>query len=241
MDSRRRIKVITRDRGGRTRPRGGGPAAVGGGSVRARDTSGRATLVAAAYGNHLGTAEALMEAGADVNAEDHTEQSAYMISTSEVDNDPRLLRLTLKDGADVGSLDSYDGTGFIRAADRGHVRIVEGPLETDVDVDHVNSLGWTAPPESITLGEGDAPYTEVVRLLVEEDCAEHPREARPEENPACSVSWKEPYPTSTRSGGHATSPSRTIRTGHGERCAKEIYAGFCIRTSGASLPRAPVE
>ncbi|PLS86684.1 MAG: hypothetical protein CYG60_05960 [Actinobacteria bacterium] len=136
-------------------------------SVGVRDVSGRTALVAAAYGNHHGVAEVLVGAGADVNAKDDTEQSAYLISTSEVGDDPRLLELTLQNGADVGSLDSYDGTGLIRAADRGHVRIVERLLETRTDVDHVNNLGWTALLEAIILGEGDARHTEVVRLLVE--------------------------------------------------------------------------
>ena len=138
-----------------------------GASVDARDGSGRTALIAAAYGNHLEAAEALIGAGADVNRKDETEQSAYLISTSEVGDDPRLLELTLRNGADVESLDSYDGTGLIRAADRGHVRIVEELLETETDVDHVNNLGWTALLEAIILGEGDARHEEVVRLLVE--------------------------------------------------------------------------
>ena len=138
-----------------------------GASVRARDANGRTALVAAAYGNHLEAAEMLIRAGADVNAKDETEQSAYLISTSEVGDDPRLLELMLRNGADVGSLDSYNGTGLIRAADRGHVRIVEKLLKIGTDVDHVNNLGWTALLEAIILGGGDARHTEVVRLLVE--------------------------------------------------------------------------
>lgn len=138
-----------------------------GASVHARDADGRTALVAAAYGNHLGAAEVLVRAGADVNAKDGTQQSAYLISTSEVGDDGRLVELTLENGADVRSLDSYDGTGLIRAADRGHVRIVERLLETETDVDHVNNLGWTALLEAVILGGGDARHTEVVRLLVE--------------------------------------------------------------------------
>src|SRR5918994_5598024 len=88
-------------------------------------------------------------------------------ATMEVGDDPRLLELTLRNGADIGSLDSYNGTGLIRAADRGHVRIVEELLKTEMDVDHVNNLAWTALLEAIILGEGDARHTEVVRLLVE--------------------------------------------------------------------------
>ena len=67
----------------------------------------------------------------------------------------------------MSSLDSYDGTGLIRAADRGYTEIVARLLETDIDVDHVNRLGWTALLEAIILGGGDAAHTEVVRLLIE--------------------------------------------------------------------------
>jgi uncharacterized protein len=138
-----------------------------GADVQARDVSGATALVAAAYGNHLDVAAALIEAGADVNVKDETEQSAYLIATSEVGDDTRLLELTLAHGADVDAKDSYNGTGLIRAADRGYVRIVERLLETDVEIDHVNRLGWTALLEAVILGGGDERHTEVVRLLVD--------------------------------------------------------------------------
>ncbi|HEU5489288.1 MAG TPA: ankyrin repeat domain-containing protein, partial [Gaiellaceae bacterium] len=109
-------------------------------------------LIAAAYGNDLDAAGALIQAGADVNAKDETQQSAYLIATSEVGDDPRLLELTLANGADLNAKDSYNGTGLIRAADRGYVRIVRRLLETDIEVDHVNRLGWTALLEAIILG-----------------------------------------------------------------------------------------
>jgi uncharacterized protein len=137
-----------------------------GASVDARDEGSRTALIAAAYGNHLSVARSLIEAGADVNAKDQTQQSAYLISTSEVGDDPRLLELTLRNGANVHSLDSYNGTGLIRAAERGHVRIVQRVLQTSVEVDHVNNLGWTALLEAIILGDGGPRHTKVVRLLV---------------------------------------------------------------------------
>ena len=124
-------------------------------------------LIAAAYANDIDEAARLIAAGANVNAKDETVQSAYLIATSEVGDDPRLLELTLANGADVASLDSYDGTGLIRAADRGFTKIVARLLETDVDVDHLNRLGWTALLEAIILGGGDAAHVDVVRLLVE--------------------------------------------------------------------------
>lgn len=139
-----------------------------GAEVDAVDGSGRTPLVVAAYGAHLGVARVLIEAGADVNHEDASQQSAYLIATSEIGAGPglELLRLTLARGADVTALDSYKGTGLIRAAHRGYVDIIRELLTTDIDVDHVNRLAWTALLEAIILGDGGADHTEVVRLLL---------------------------------------------------------------------------
>jgi uncharacterized protein len=139
----------------------------GGEDTAVSDPALNKELIAAAYENDVETARHLIGRGADVNAKDETVQSAYLIATSEVGDDPRLLELTLANGADVSSLDSYDGTGLIRAADRGYTEIVARLLETDIDVDHVNRLGWTALLEAIILGGGDPAHTDVVRLLVE--------------------------------------------------------------------------
>lgn len=57
------------------------------------------------------------------------------------------------------------GTALIPAAERGHVEIVRELLtRTDVDVNHVNRLGWTALLEAIILSDGGPRDTEVVRL-----------------------------------------------------------------------------
>ena len=124
-------------------------------------------LIKAAYEHRVEDARRLIRAGADVNAKDETQQSAYLVATSEVGDRPALLELALANGADVDSKDSYNGAGLIRAADRGHVAIVRRLLETNIDKDHVNRLGWTALLEAVILGDGDKRHTEVVRLLVE--------------------------------------------------------------------------
>jgi ankyrin repeat protein len=124
-------------------------------------------LIRAADDHDLEAAARLIAAGADVNRKDDTVQSAYLIATSEVGDDPRLLSMTLEAGADVRSLDSFDGTGLIRAADRGFPAVVRRLLRTDIRIDHVNNLGWTALHEAVILGDGTRPYVRVVRLLVE--------------------------------------------------------------------------
>ena len=124
-------------------------------------------LLAAAYENDVVAARRLVAAGADVNAKDASQQNAYLIATSEVGDDRRLLDLTLEAGADVHAKDRFNGTGLIRAAERGYPRIVARLLETDIDVDHVNRLGWTALLEAVILGEGGRAHARTVKLLVE--------------------------------------------------------------------------
>ncbi len=121
-------------------------------------------LIEVAWRNDVAAARDLIARGADVNAKDHTQQSAYLIATSE--GYAELLRLTLAHGADVHATDSYNGTGLIRAADRGHVEVIRELLKTPIRIDHVNRLGWTALLEAVILGNGGPMHTETVRLLV---------------------------------------------------------------------------
>lgn len=137
-----------------------------GARVAARDSRNATALVRAAYGNHLDAAGLLIASGADVDLADDTRQSAYLISTSEVGDDPRLLELTLAAGADVNAKDSYDGTGLIRAAERGHPRIVERLVRAGIDRDHVNRLGYTALHEAVVFGEGGPEHQATVDVLV---------------------------------------------------------------------------
>jgi ankyrin repeat protein len=121
-------------------------------------------LIDAAWANDVGLARELIGAGADVNAKDSTEQSAYLIATSEGYLD--LLELTLAEGADLTSLDSYNGTGLIRAAERGHAAVVGRLLQAGIDVNHVNRPQWTALDEAIVYGDGGPGYVDTVRALV---------------------------------------------------------------------------
>ena len=44
--------------------------------------------------------------------------------------------------------------------------MVRALLETDIDVDHVNRLGWTALLEAVILGDGGPAHQEIVRMLL---------------------------------------------------------------------------
>jgi len=141
----------------------------GGAAVDPVDAADRTPLVVASYAADLELATVLVEAGADVNHQDRTRQSAYLIATSEIgpDDGLALLRLTLANGADVDAKDSFNGTGLIRAAHRGYADIVDELLRAGIEVDHVNGLGWTALLEAIILGDGGPDHARVVQLLLD--------------------------------------------------------------------------
>lgn len=118
----------------------------------------------AAWADDVERARDLVAQGADVNAKDSTQQSAYLVATSEGYLD--LLRLTLANGAKVDDKDSWNGTGLIRAAERGHALVVGELLQAGIDRNHVNRIGYQALHEAVWLGRNTAAYQDTVRVLV---------------------------------------------------------------------------
>lgn len=120
-------------------------------------------LRAAAWVNDVPRARALIAQGANVNAKDSTVQSAYLIATSE--GYLELLDLTLAHGGTVDDKDSWNGTGLIRAAERGHHLVVGRLLQAGIDRDHVNRIGYQAIHEAVTFGRDTTTYHATVRVL----------------------------------------------------------------------------
>jgi uncharacterized protein len=133
--------------------------------VDARDARGRTALLAATARDHVEIARLLIAAGADVNAQDHQSDSAFLLAGAE--GRLEILKMTLAAGADLKSTNRYGGTALIPACHHGHVETVRTLLATAIDVDHVNNLGWTALLETVILGDGNATYVEIARLLID--------------------------------------------------------------------------
>ncbi len=120
-------------------------------------------LRAAGWADDVPAARALVERGADVDAQDATGQSAYLVATSE--GHLELLEVALGNGATVDAKDRFDGTGLIRAAERGHAAVVGRLLAAGIDRDHVNRSGYQAIHEAVWLGQDTARYVDTVRVL----------------------------------------------------------------------------
>jgi ankyrin repeat protein len=135
-----------------------------GGSGRGR---GRNAVLAATQGGHVEVARLLIERGADVNAQDEIDDSAFLLAGAR--GHTGIVRAALP-RADPTRLNRYGGTALIPACHYGHVDTVRVLLEwrgpNRIDVNHVNRLGWTALLEAVILGDGGAAHTEIVRLLL---------------------------------------------------------------------------
>ncbi|MEU6660018.1 ankyrin repeat domain-containing protein [Streptomyces sp. NPDC046821] len=136
-----------------------------GASVEARDEKLRSPLLLASLNDHVEAAQVLVAAGADPNAQDHRRDSAWLVTG--VTGSVAMMRALLPAGPDVTVRNRYGGVSVIPASERGHVAYVRAVLkETDIDVNHVNDLGWTALLEAVILGHGGTAHQEIIEVLL---------------------------------------------------------------------------
>jgi uncharacterized protein len=141
-------------------------AIADGADVDARDASGRTALLVAAQADRVDAFRALLDVGADVDLQDDQRDNPFLWAGAEGRLD--ILRLANEAGADPAITNRYGGVALIPASERGHVETVRYLLgESDVDVDHVNRLGWTALLEAILLSDGGPAHQAIVGLLIE--------------------------------------------------------------------------
>ncbi|MZD06432.1 hypothetical protein GTW43_15190 [Streptomyces sp. SID5785] len=136
-----------------------------GAPVEARDSHRRTPLLLAALHDHVDAARVLVAAGADPDAQDDRDDSAWLVTG--VTGSVAMMRALLPAGPGLKVTNRFGGISLIPAAERGHVEYVRALLrETDIDVDHVNRLGWTALLEAVILGDGGRAHQEIVELLI---------------------------------------------------------------------------
>ncbi|MFK0235621.1 ankyrin repeat domain-containing protein [Streptomyces vinaceus] len=140
-------------------------AVEGGANVEVTDEELRTPLLLASLADHVEAARVLVAAGADVDAQDARQDSAWLVTG--VTGSVAMLRVLLPAGPDLRRTNRFGGVAHIPASERGHVAYVREVLAvTDIEVDHVNRLGWTALLEAVILGDGGPAHQEIVRLLL---------------------------------------------------------------------------
>jgi ankyrin repeat protein len=160
LDARLLAAIAVGDRDGIRR------ALADGADPDARDADGTPAVMVAAIARQTEALRLLLEAEADVDAQDASLDNPFQYAGREGLLD--ILRLANEAGADPTITNRYGGVAVIPASERGHVEVVRYLLtETDVEVDHVNKLGWTALLEAILLSDGGPRHQEIVALLIE--------------------------------------------------------------------------
>ncbi len=143
-----------------------------GADINVLDDQGRTPVMVATHGNHVDTVQALIEAGADINIQDNRLDNPFLYAGAE--GFLEIVKLTIAAGADTRLTNRFGGTALIPAAERGHVEIVNELLTfTDVDINHVNDLGWTALLEAVILSDGGGRHQQIVQVLVDHGADVH--------------------------------------------------------------------
>lgn len=143
-----------------------GGALSDGADIDGRDGGGRTAVLAATQARQPAAVAALLQAGANVDLQDDQLDNPFLYAGAE--GLLEILPLIVAAGADPTITNRYGGVAVIPASERGHVETVRYLLtETDVHVNHVNRLGWTALLEAILLSDGGPRHQEIVALLIE--------------------------------------------------------------------------
>jgi uncharacterized protein len=137
-----------------------------GADINVRDAQGRTPVMIATYQHNTDMVRTLLQAGADVNIRDNNKENPLLHAGAQGWLD--ILRLAIEAHADTRLTNRFGGISIIPASERGHVEIVRELLtRTDINVNHVNNLGWTALLEAIILSNGDKAHQQIVQILVD--------------------------------------------------------------------------
>jgi ankyrin repeat protein len=136
-----------------------------GADIETRDERERTALLIAASEDHVEVARLLVNLGADPDALDNRHDTPWLVTG--VTGSVAMLETLLPAQPDLTIRNRYGGISVIPASERGHVDYVRRVVQTDIDVNHVNDLGWTALLEAVILGDGSRAYQQIVRILLD--------------------------------------------------------------------------
>jgi ankyrin repeat protein len=135
-----------------------------GAGLEDRNGQGQTPLLVASAADHADVARLLVRLGADPNAVDERSDTPWLVTG--VTGSVEVGRLLLAAGADLSATNRFGGLSPHPASERGHADYVDWVVGTGVDIDHVNTPGWTALLEAVVYGDGSERYQRIVRALV---------------------------------------------------------------------------
>ena len=121
-------------------------------------------MLLAVTADKLAVAGLLVYLGADPDALDERHDTPWLVTG--VTGSVEMAEILLPARPDLTIRNRFGGTSLIPASERGHVAYVRRVVRTDIDVNHVNNLGWTALLEAVILGDGSKRYQEIVTILL---------------------------------------------------------------------------
>lgn len=134
--------------------------------LEVRDARRRTPLLLAVTHDKVRAAKVLVDAGADPDALDDRHDTPWLVTG--VTGSVAMAKVLLDADPDLTIRNRFGGISHIPASERGHADYVAFVLEnTDIKVDHVNDLGWTALLEAVILGKGTRPWQRIVAALLE--------------------------------------------------------------------------
>ncbi len=137
-----------------------------GADVEFRDSHDRTPLLLAVTRDRVAVARSLVEAGADPDALDDRHDTPWLVTG--VTGSVAMAEVILRADPDLTIRNRFGGVSHIPASERGHDDYVAYVLaNTDIKVDHVNDLGWTALLEAVILGKGTKRWQHIVQSLVD--------------------------------------------------------------------------
>lgn len=140
-------------------------ALAAGAPIESRDDHRRTALLLASLNDRVDVARLLVALGADPDAQDDRQDSAWLVTG--VTGSVAMLETLLPANPDLTLRNRFGGISVIPAGERGHVDYVRRVVQTKINVNHVNNLGWTALLEAIILGKGTQQWQEIVEILVD--------------------------------------------------------------------------
>lgn len=134
--------------------------------INETNDKGATPLLIATHKNYIEVAKLLIDAGADINQQDHIQDSAYLYAGAQ--GKTEILKYMIEQAEpNHAVVNRYGGNALIPAAEKGHLDNVKVLLEDGkADIDHQNNYGYTALIEAVALTDGSLIYQQIVQELL---------------------------------------------------------------------------
>ncbi|OJG27501.1 ankyrin repeat-containing protein [Enterococcus caccae] len=131
------------------------------------NAKGESPLLISTHENFIEIAKQLIDAGADINLQDHISDSPYLYAGAQGKTEI-LAYMLEKQVPDQQKVNRFGGNALIPAAEKGHLENVKLLLKDGrVAIDHQNNYGYTALIEAVALRDGSEIYQQIVKVLLE--------------------------------------------------------------------------